>query len=171
MTIRTKITLTFVALVVIGVGLVSMLSSWQIQKYLEQRTVQNLKDQLEVLSELFINGDLAVDSTGARDEELTKISRTLKIRLSIIRKDGVVIYDSDVPRDSLIHLENHSTRPEIVQARLEGRGMNRRKSVSVNEDFLYAARMITNTKSGSLDSSYVRTALLLGEISEIDRRV
>ena len=171
MTIRTKITLTFVALVVIGVGLVSMLSSWQIQKYLEQRTVQNLKDQLEVLSELFINGDLAVDSTGARDEELTRISRTLKIRLSVIRKDGVVIYDSDVPRDSLIHLENHSTRPEIVQARLEGRGMNRRKSVSVNEDFLYAARMITNTKSGSLDSSYVRTALLLGEISEIDRRV
>src|SRR5690554_3465109 len=58
-----------------------------------------------------------------------------KIRLTLIDDQGVVNYDNAIKDLSL--LENHSGRPEIVEAILNGRGANIRTSSSNNVEYLY----------------------------------
>jgi two-component system phosphate regulon sensor histidine kinase PhoR len=171
MTIRTKITVSYVAIVVGGIVLLSLLSSSQINSYLEDRTEKSLELQSEALTSMFQSGRLSVDATESSDEQLRHLARILNLRLTIIEKDGRVVFDSEVLRDSLVHLESHHDRPEIVLARRGIVGTNRRHSKSLGEDLLYAADMIHGPRLGSMDSGFVRTAIRLDEITAINNRV
>jgi two-component system phosphate regulon sensor histidine kinase PhoR len=171
MNLRTKIVLTYIGLIVVGVIAVSIISSWQINDYLERRAASQLRSQESLLATLFSSGSLKTDSLGTDDEELQEVARTLGIRLTIIANNGRVLYDSDVRRDSLVHLENHAQRPEILRAHDGEIGMDTRHSVSVAEDFLYAARRITGGPAGVLDSAYVRAALPLTEIRTLNAQI
>jgi two-component system phosphate regulon sensor histidine kinase PhoR len=171
MNLRTKIVLTYIGLIVVGVIAVSIVSSWQIDDYLERRTASQLRSQESLLTKLFSSGSLKIDSLGTYDDQLQDVARTLGIRLTIVAKDGGVMYDSEVQRDSLIHLENHAHRPEVLRARDGETGMDTRHSVSVDEDFLYAARRITGSAAGVLDSAYVRAALPLTEIRALNTQI
>lgn len=171
MKLRTKIVLTYVTLIVAGVIAASIFSSWQINDYLERRAEAQLRSQESLLANLFSTGSLDVDSLGTHDDQLHDVARTLDVRLTIIARDGRVLYDSDVQRDSLVRLENHAHRPEVLLARDGDIGMDMRHSVSVGEDFLYAAKRITGTATGLIDSAYVRVALPLTEIRTLDAQV
>lgn len=71
------------------------------------------------------------------------------IRLTLIDGHGVVQYDNAI-RD-LSTLENHSHRPEIVEAKAYGRGVNIRTSSSNNLEYLYYAKQFND--------SFLRVAL------------
>ncbi len=58
-------------------------------------------------------------------------------RLTVIRRDGKVILDSDVDPSKL---DNHFNRPEIQTAFNEGNGTSLRYSRSLNADLLYVAQ-------------------------------
>jgi two-component system phosphate regulon sensor histidine kinase PhoR len=171
MKLRTKIVLTYIALAVVGIGIVSVISSWQLKSFLNHRTVSQLTGQVESVADLITTRHVVVDSSGSDDPFLGDFSRKLGLRLTLIRRDGVVIYDSDVPRDSLHLLENHGHRPEVVRAQMEGIGTDRRLSVSVKQEYLYVARRVYSASAGSLDSGYVRGALNITEIVTLDNQV
>lgn len=57
-------------------------------------------------------------------------------RFSIIKLDGEVIFDSS---RLIAELDNHSNRPEILQAASQGSGQSERYSQSVKADLLYIA--------------------------------
>jgi len=171
MKLRTKIVLTYIALAVIGIGVASVISSWQLKNFLNHRTASQLTGQVESVADLITTRHVVVDSSGSDDSFLGDYSRKLGLRLTLIRRDGVVIYDSDVPRDSLQLLENHGYRPEVVRARMEGIGTDRRLSVSVKQEYLYVARRVNSASAGSLDSGYVRGALNITEIVTLDNQV
>jgi two-component system, OmpR family, phosphate regulon sensor histidine kinase PhoR len=171
MNIRRKVTLTYVVLIALGVFLVGALCSWQIEKYLDKRIASTLHNQLDLVAIMFEEGKLRVDSTEATDLELRQVARSLVFRLTVVRDDGRVVFDSEVSRDSLANVENHAARPEILQARTEGFGSDRRHSHTVGHDFLYSARRITGPALGTLDSGYVRVALPLTEVAVVDDRI
>ncbi|HTY01139.1 MAG TPA: ATP-binding protein [Bacteroidota bacterium] len=171
MTIRTKITASYLFLTIGTIVVLSILASTQINAYLDDRSLTSLGQQTNALWSLFETGRLEVDTTGARDEELVHLARTLDLRLTLIRRDGVVVFDSDVTRDSLARLENHGRRPEVMEARTADVGIDRRHSVTLKEDLLYAAKMLTGARLGMLDSGFVRTAIRLNAIKAIDSRV
>jgi two-component system, OmpR family, phosphate regulon sensor histidine kinase PhoR len=171
MHIRTKVTITYVVLIVLGVLAVSILSSWQINKYLDGRIANTLRSQANLVATLFEGGKLRADSTDTTDQELRHVAGVLGVRLSVIRSDGTVVFDSDVPRDSAATVENHGHRPEVVQARAEGIGTDRRLSHTVGQEFIYIARKIVSPTLGPLDSSFVRVALPLTEVAIVDDRV
>ena len=171
MTIKTKITLSYVLLAIGGIVVLSILASAQINAYLDERTVTSLRQQTAALGSMFGSGRLTVNPDGSTDEELLHLARTLGLRLTVIRSDGVVVFDSDVIRDSLPRLENHATRPEVLAARNGIIGVERRHSVSLGEDLLYAATEISGPNLGTLDSGFVRTAMRLNEITAIDTRI
>ncbi len=171
MNIRTKVTITYVILIVLGVLVVSVLSSWQIKRYLDNRIANTLHRQLDLVVFLFEGGKLSVDTSGTTDEELRRVAATLGFRLSVIRSDGTVAFDSDVPRDSLSVLDNHATRPEIMKARADGFGADQRRSHTVGQDFLYTARRLALPSGAALDSAFVRVALPLTEVAAVDDRV
>lgn len=72
-------------------------------------------------------------------QQLAKASRT---RVTIIRRDGVVMGDSGI--DDLAHasLTNHRLRPEVQDALRTGVGLSRRHSSTIEHDLLYIATPI-----------------------------
>lgn len=72
------------------------------------------------------------------------------IRITIIDKKGVVLYDSFVY--DYKNMENHFERPEVQKALYSGEGANIRHSETTGKDFYYYAE--------NFDSYFVRTAML-----------
>ena len=100
--------------------------------------LENLEDKLEAYSEI-VHASLG---TNHRTKIATLDSLLVifpeNIRLSIINKQGVVLFDNKI--DDLDELENHRQRVEIIQALETGQGRNIRTSVSNQEPYLYFAK-------------------------------
>src|SRR5439155_1822830 len=67
------------------------------------------------------------------------LSKSLDVRVTIIARDGVVLGDSDLLPESLRTVENHSNRPEVIQALKTGQGTSIRWSSRVGMPFIYVA--------------------------------
>lgn len=76
--------------------------------------------------------------TGA-DALADSLGSILGHRVTLVDSSGHVLGDSDFEPAQLSKLENHSTRPEIVEARRNGVGRSQRRSPSRGDDELYAA--------------------------------
>ncbi len=78
--------------------------------------------------------------TGLAGEELDRIcrelARDLGVRLTLIAGDGKVLGDSDEPS---LAMDNHGTRPEVIEALAKGEGKSIRHSATVGYDMLYQA--------------------------------
>jgi two-component system phosphate regulon sensor histidine kinase PhoR len=166
-----KIVGTLMLLTVGSTIIVGLLAAWQINNFLEARAEKTLVSQVEMLSSLFVNGMLGSAVVAGRQHELRDIANRLGIRVTIIQKDGLVLFDSDVPRDSIRTMENHAGRPEVIKARVGTIGTDKRRSATLGVDFLYAAQMLADTSLGALDSSFVRGALPLYEIKEVNAQI
>ena len=171
MKLRTKILSTYIGLTVVAIVLVGVLSSWQIKKYLEERIQRDLLAHVTLLVELFENGAIAIEPASLFDDRLEGIAHSLGVRVTILRHDGTVIFDSDVPRDSLPWVENHRNRPEVRAAGPGRIGTDLRQSSTVGINYLYAAQQLTASSLGPLDSGYVRVALPAAELQQLDNQV
>jgi len=65
------------------------------------------------------------------------------IRVTLIRRDGVVLADSSVEPDQVRAMQNHRGRPEVRSALASGRGMNVRKSATTGNTYVYVARTLS----------------------------
>jgi len=90
--------------------------------------------------------------------KLPEIAKQLNIRVTLIDSAGRVISDSQADAKQM---ENHLNRPEIQQARTDGRGKASRFSVTLQESMLYVALPI---KENSEIKGYIRLARPLIEV-------
>jgi len=72
------------------------------------------------------------------------------LRLTLIRRDGVVIADSSVAPERVPAMENHSHRPEVREALARGSGMSVRKSATTGETYVYAAQTLAGPRGEGL---------------------
>lgn len=63
------------------------------------------------------------------------------IRITVVGKDGIAIYDSEVPAENLT---NHKNRPEIEEAFATGEGKEIRKSATLDKNTYYYAIRLKN---------------------------
>lgn len=91
---------------------------------------------------------------GSRNFQLLDSIKTIlprkNIRITIINKDGVVLYDSEVA--DYFNMENHLHRPEIKASVVNKFGANIRESKTTHNDYYYYAKFYKDY--------YVRTAAL-----------
>ncbi len=99
---------------------------------------QFLEDKLEAYSEIVHASLGANHKTKIATLDSLLVIFPENIRLSIINKQGVVLFDNKI--DDLDELENHRQRVEIIQALESGQGRNIRTSVSNQEPYLYFAK-------------------------------
>jgi two-component system phosphate regulon sensor histidine kinase PhoR len=170
-TLRAKLLATYIGLTVTGVVVFSVISSWQIKSYLDRRAESALDAQVQAVGALVRGGEFPADSLANHESTIRRMARSLDLRLTFIRSDGVVLLDSDVPTDSLPTVENHLHRPEIEASRSGEFGVNRRESATVHEEFLYAATMVVNNSPRGADTMYVRVARPFSDIQALDRQV
>jgi two-component system phosphate regulon sensor histidine kinase PhoR len=97
----------------------------------------------------------------AFDAEADRIGALLDARVTLIAGDGRVLGDSAETPSAVALMENHATRPEVVEAREQGLGRSSRHSDTVNIDMLYVAVPVVHP-----DVAFVRVALPLSGIRQ-----
>ncbi len=68
-----------------------------------------------------------------------EIGKVLGVRVTIVDISGKVVADSEVSRENLKYLENHSNRPEILSALKKNIGISKRYSTTLKQEMLYVA--------------------------------
>jgi len=170
-TLRAKLLATYIGLTIAGVSVFSIFASWQIKGYLDRRAESELNAHVQAVAALVRGGEFPPDSLASHETTIRRMARSLNLRLTFIRSDGVVLFDSDIPLDSLSRVENHLSRPEVIASRSGEFGLNRRESVTVHEEFLYSATMVVIPAPGGPDTMYVRVARPFSDIQALDRQV
>lgn len=117
-----------------------------LQGSLRDQLVQNiqadLSKELKLVEEVIKDRWQSGASLSVNDKLAEQIGRSLKLRLTLIRPDGVVIGDSHVNPEQLKRLENHAGRPEVMEAMKSGQGSSIRRSTTVGADLLYMAKVL-----------------------------
>ena len=95
------------------------------------------------------------------DAFVRESGRTLGARVTAIRSDGRVVSDSDVPPGQVPNMENHASRPEILEAKRVGTGSSRRFSATLDLDFIYLADRVDD---GGKTVGFIRVAYPLDRL-------
>jgi len=163
--IRSKITLTYFVLTFVVVVALGIISSVKIESYFQDRLITSLETLANVVS-LIIQEESIVDAQQI-DSRITIIAELETVRISVINADGTVIADSDVPFEQIEDLENHFGRPEVRAALNDGIGVVKRKSATVDRDFMYVAQRISLDPSTDLLAAVhiIRVAAPLDEVN------
>jgi two-component system phosphate regulon sensor histidine kinase PhoR len=119
--------------------------------------IQNLTGQLAD------KGRMLALSFGAEETldaaRVRRMAQAAGGRITVVRGDGKVLVDSEADASGM---ENHRTRPEVVQAFRGGMGSDIRQSATIGVSFLYVAVPVAGGRSA------IRIAFPL---AEIDRQV
>jgi two-component system, OmpR family, phosphate regulon sensor histidine kinase PhoR len=100
------------------------------------------------------------------DAEADRLGARLGARVTLIAPDGHVLGDSAEPLENLPALENHATRPEVLEAKASGLGRSRRFSATLGIDMLYVAAPVQHPSI-----AFVRVALPLTDVRQQLRTV
>ena len=99
---------------------------------------------------------------GSLDSICRTLADELGVRITVIAQDGTVIGDSDEPA---AQMENHGSRPEVIEALSRGAGSAVRYSTSVKHDLLYR----TYRQNDGPRQRIVRVAVSFSEVQDVTR--
>ena len=106
----------------------------------------SLQDQIQI--ELQKQGQIIQSSLGplsqyndlnSLKDETDILAEASQSRITLINSSGVVISDSNIDVDDLDQIDNHSNRPEVIDAQNNGMGWSRRFSDTIQQEMLYFA--------------------------------
>ena len=162
MTFRTRVFTAALLASAITLGVAIALFSYHVRRGVSERIERSLVSEARLAAETLSHHSAATSEQ--LDAEADALGRLTPARVTFIARDGTVVGDSQVASDALGTLENHGTRPEVVEARRSGLGIARRYSTTVGADFLYVAVPIANPSMPAL--AEVRLALPLTEVRD-----
>jgi len=117
---------SLVLVAVLVIGIVAIAGN-RLQSRLFDQTVRGLRREARLVATEWkpgLNVDSLADAAGA----------ALGRRVTLIDTGGVVLGDSEFDGPGLKNLQNHSTRPEVIDAKAHGEGVSRRASASAGDD-------------------------------------
>jgi two-component system phosphate regulon sensor histidine kinase PhoR len=133
-----------------------------LEHQLRTRLEQSTRDQLQRQAQTLAAADALIDPTAGPpvvDAVADRLGEAMHARVTIIGTDGAVVGDSEVALAALHDLDNHSRRPEVVQARERGLGSSRRYSTTLSAEMEYVA---VRLDSGAI----ARVAVSVEEVEE-----
>jgi len=159
--VRAKLFLISLGLIVVSVAA----SYGYLRTALERSMIDGVRRDLDVRARLVAREAssqvVSLEDTAAWSVLASDLGTRAEARVTLIRKDGTVLGDSDVPLADLPHVENHAHRPEVVAA-LEGRqGESVRYSVTVERRMMYVAEPF---RIGGQLAGVARVALPLTQV-------
>jgi two-component system, OmpR family, phosphate regulon sensor histidine kinase PhoR len=157
-TFQTKFFLSAVSAALIALAVAGAIFATIGRRQLDGRIEETLVAETRLAADLLSHSTLAA-TLDELDDEADRIGGLLGARVTLIAPDGRVLGDSAETLDGVRAMENHGTRPEVVQARAQGLGRARRHSDTLRIDMLYAAVPVRHPSIG-----YVRVALPLTDV-------
>lgn len=137
---RSRIFITFLVLVLAFVALTVFLYGQRLETQLRDETVKRARRNLELVSMLMDDRDKA-PANESLDSWVTRVGSKLGFRITYM-EDGHVLADSNVPAAQVPDMEDHSTRPEVIEANQSGVGFSQRHSATLDKDLIYAAKKL-----------------------------
>ena len=126
---------------------------------------EGLRRELRLAAHLLTNQLDPSRMDSAKIGNLVKeVSSSLQRRATIISVDGRVLGDSELSPEAVDKLDDHSYRPEIMEAKAKGYGQSIRFSTTMQANTLYGAVPIFQK---GVPSGFVRLALPLSQIERI----
>ncbi len=149
---------TLTATVAVSILVLGYLMADRIQQNARNDIVRSLQAQTIILEKLFQPQLIA----NQQIDVATMIEATegIAIRITLVNPSGRVLADN---REDPGLMDNHSTRPEIIQAKAEKFGQSIRFSKTVNKNMLYVALLV---RKGGEVSGFIRVARPLVEIEQ-----
>jgi two-component system phosphate regulon sensor histidine kinase PhoR len=139
---RGRMSLTFMALIILVAGGSGLASSLYMKNFYMSNVESNLAYDASLVGHM-----IDVSQGGASYQKIAALAASdTDARVTIIDKDGKVLADSQFDPTNI---ENHKSRPEIYQALQGQRGVSIRLSETAKVDMLYVAILFqTETVSG-----------------------
>lgn len=150
MKLRNKV-IVLPILIMLTIFIVGMIS---IELYLKKEFTKNLTQRLQnlSLSTLTTIELIPANTHGTAlpnpifDNLANRIGETNNVRVSIFNKDGVMLGDSQLPLSAIYEIENHSDRPEIINALSQGKSSKIRYSKTLQENMIYFSAYDKNSE-------------------------
>jgi two-component system phosphate regulon sensor histidine kinase PhoR len=163
--IQWRITVSFILVILVIMGILGV--------YLVNSTrdsqLDNLRSQLEnearITAEASLPGLLSPDEPSDLDALAKKIGAETETRITIVALNGTVLGDSEEDPSTM---ENHATRPEIVEALATGIGESTRYSTTLEQEMMYVAVPISYQNA---TLGVARVSLPLTEVESLVQRV
>ena len=137
--IQWRITISFVLVVVVGMG---VLGAYLVNSTRNSQ-LGNLRTQLE--NEARVTAEASLPLFLVQNSDLDalakKLGNEIDARVTLIAVNGTVLGDS---HEDPATMENHATRPEVVDALASGLGESTRYSTTLGEQMMYVAVPVTN---------------------------
>ncbi len=121
-----------IAIIAVLVLLLVVVADRRLHTRLVNQTIDDLTNEAQLVATQWrrgVNPDSLADAVGL----------LLHRRVTLIDPDGHVVGDTEFDPPALYQLQNHSTRPEVIEARKHGVGTSRRQSPSEGKEELYVA--------------------------------
>jgi two-component system, OmpR family, phosphate regulon sensor histidine kinase PhoR len=162
--VRAKLFLVSMALIAASAIAAEVYLTPVIADRLAATTESGLRARARLISrEASTFGAPLADDFVAWDRFADDVGRTSGARVTFIRADGVVLGDSEVALADVPRMDNHASRPEVLQALATGEGSSEHMSATLHETLLYAA--VPFLRDGTV-AGVVRVAASLGAIDE-----
>jgi two-component system, OmpR family, phosphate regulon sensor histidine kinase PhoR len=137
--VRVQIFLLSLGLIAVTVVAAHAYLSAELDGWLTDRIRRDQRVRLQLVEHEVSEATFAPDDVSGWDRLADDLGRRASARVTIIRRDGVVLGDSDVAAAELAYLENHAGRPEVVAAYRDGYGESTRLSTTVGKRMMYQA--------------------------------
>jgi two-component system, OmpR family, phosphate regulon sensor histidine kinase PhoR len=159
---RTRLFLASVGTAALALAVATLLMSRSMRESLEHEIEAGLVNQARLAAETL--ADRPATTQAAIDALAETLGRLIDARVTFIAPDGTVVGESSRAFDHLPTIDNHGTRPEILQAQADGIGRATRYSITVGTEMMYVAVRLRNPEAPQL--AYVRLALPLTGVEE-----
>ncbi len=159
--VRGRLFAVSVAVVVFGGLATGLLLEVQLRGWLTSRIDERLVRDARLVAVLMDQGVGADDAT--LEDVTHRAGQAIAARVTVIRADGVVAADSALTADQSAGLDNHGTRPEVVEARATGEGRATRYSATLQRTMRYIALRV----AAAGDIATVRVSVSADSIDEI----
>ncbi|MBP3506565.1 MAG: two-component sensor histidine kinase [Lachnospiraceae bacterium] len=132
---KKKINTLYILLSVSAILLTLIATTCVYYGFLRKEVLDNLKNYAHLLKTPIVEE--------AYDSDIIHTAKEDQIRITVIHKDGEVLFDNEV---NIEEMDNHSERPEVQEALQSGEGVTVRRSDTLDKSTFYYAFVVDNDK-------------------------
>ncbi len=136
--LRTRLMVAFAAIMLLLLGLPAYYLNHNLTEVITQEARDNVSRDLQAVDWLLASQQAG--SLAEVDGMLRELAARMNIRITYITDSGQVLMDSGVSLEQVARLENHASRPEVIEALNSSLGMSMRYSDTLGQNLIYAAQ-------------------------------
>src|SRR5262249_28014935 len=156
MSLRSFFTVLFAVLAAAAAAGLIFVTDATLTRAVEDRVTERILREMDHVAQ-----DMRGTPAEDLDVLLRRSARELACRITLIRPDGRVTNDTDLPPSEVPQMENHGSRPEVLEALRTGTGSSRRFSATESENRFYFARRLA-------DGSILRLSVAAARVRELE---